>query len=327
MPPIRLLLCTLFLALAALAFVPRHGLAQGSAPPSEAEKARLLEQAQKLVNAAARSYQAGDFGSALTSLTKAEVLAELAQDPSLASIRFNIARCLEQLRRDEEALAAYERYDKLPDAPHRKEKAFQAKQSLERRVFGLLSVSCSPLGAAVTIEGLTNGPRPCPWQSARVRPGLYTARVSAPGYRPSEASVTLAAGTAETLQVTLVPEVSTTPSPAIGVSAGPAPADEPGVSPWPYVALGGGAVVAGLGGVLTALAIDERSAAEDLLPGSERDDTVSSFETLRALSYVSYGVGAALVATGAVLFFIPGQKDNPEAARLIPGPSGFTVRF
>lgn len=282
-----------------------------------------IAEGQRLVNEASQSYGAGDFEAALAALKKAEVIAESAQDASLASIRFNIARCLEQLGRVEDALEAYKRYDQLPDAPHRKQKAFTAMQALEQQVFAVLSVSCAPAGAVVSIPGVTKGPRPCPWQSAKVLPGAYAVRVSAPGHAEEVRSITVKAGTAENVQVSLTPKASLGPSAAVTADS----PSGPGLDPVPLVFIGGGAVVAGLGGVFTALSIDQRNAAETSVPGPAQDGAVSDFETFRALSLVSYGVGAALAATGAVLFFLPEGENDPEAARLIPSPNGFTVKF
>lgn len=283
-----------------------------------------LARAQSLVNAATQSYQAGEFAAALSALKKAEAIAARADEASLASIRFNIARCLEQLGRAEEALEAYRRYDQLPDAQHRKQKAFEAMQALEQRVFAVLSVSCAPAGAVVEIPGLTSGARPCPWQSAKVRPGAYAISVEAPGHAPQVRSVTVKAGTAENVQFALSPNVSSAPPSVVG-TAPPPPGR--GLDPLPLLVLGGGVLVAGVGGVFTGLALNERDAAEEALPGPAQDGAVSNFETYRTLSYVLYGVGGAAAATGVVLFFLPGSEDDPAAARLVPGPTGFTVKF
>jgi tetratricopeptide (TPR) repeat protein len=288
----------------------------------DADTARLLAEAQALVNRAAESFKAGELESALADLQRAEGLAERAEDPSLPNIRFNIARVLEQLGRDEAALEAYERYDALPDASHRKQKAFAAMQALQRKVFAVLSVACAPAGAVVEIEGLVDGMHPCPWQYDRVPPGRYTVAVSAPGYTPKTTEVEVAAGDARSVQVNLQPDALSDPAGAVRASR-----DEGGVPVLPVAVLGAGAAVAGVGGVFTALAVERRDEAEALAPGATREDAVSSFETFRALSYVLYGVGGALAAVGGGLFFVPGGEDDPEAARLVPGPTGFTVRF
>lgn len=301
--------------MAALVFPGEPARAQGSA-------ASELERAQQLVNSAAQAYGAEDYERALGLLRRAEAIAAEARDPSLASIRFNIARCLEQLGRNEEALEAYRRYDALPDASHRKQKAYDAIQGLEQQLFAVLSVSCSPAGAAVEISGLTPGQVPCPWQSAKVRPGAYAIKVTAPGHRPASQSVEVVAGAARNVQVTLE-------SAAAALPVVQAEAPEPGrpLSPIPLVTLGSGVLVAGVGGVMTALAVSSRDTVETTPPGVTQDDAQGDFDTFRTLSYVLYGVGGALAAAGVVFFFVPFGEDDPEAARLEPGPAGFTVRF
>lgn len=296
-----------------------------AASAARAQPADDLARGQELVNRAARAYGAEEYERALELLREAEGIAAAAQDPSLPSIRFNIARCLEQLGRDEEALEAYRRYDALPDASHRKQKAYDAIKGLEQRLFAVLSVSCSPAGSAVEIAGLTPGAVPCPWQSAKVRPGAYAITVTAPGHSPASQSVQVEAGAARNVQITLEP-VAAPAVPAPFVQAEP---EEPGrpLSPLPFIGLGAGALVAGAGGVMTALAIERRDAVESTPPGDAQDDALGDFDTFRTLSYVLYGVGGALAAAGVVFFFVPVGEEDPEAARLEPGPAGFTVRF
>ena len=296
----------------------------GRGQTTEADEAELVAEAQRLVDEASRHYSAGRFERALEALRKAEPLAEEAEDPALPSIRFNIARCLEKLDRPELALEAYQRYDQLPDAPHRKRKAFEAMRKLEGRVYGVLSVSCAPSGAVVRVDGLTGGSRPCPWQSARVEPGAYEVEVRAPGHETEIRSVRIRAGAAENVQVSLRPTPSASPNPQL-VEASRAPSKSP--SPWPFIGLGSGAAVAGVGGIFTALAMDARNDAERQPPGSRQDDAVSSFDTHRTVSYILYGVGGALAAAGLVLFFVPHGQDDPEAARVEAHPAGLSVHF
>lgn len=285
--------------------------------------AHILEEAQRLVDSAAQSYSQGNYEDALTALRKAEPMAEEAQDPALTRIRFNIARCLEQLGRDEEALKAYRRYDALPDAPHRKEKAFQAIRSLETRVFSVLSVLCTPMGAVLEVDGVTDGPAPCPWQSRRVSPGSYSVKVRAPGYVAQVRTVTVSAGQPRSVRFQLEPQPSLPAAASIETAV-----DEPSpVSPWPYLAMGSGAALGAAGVAFTFAAIDRRNAAEELPPGGERDDIVDTFNSFRTVSYVLYGVGAALGVTGIVLHFLPQGEDDPEAARLFPGPNGVVITF
>lgn len=318
--------------LAALSLSSRAAAAQGSQAETAANRAELLLEAQRLVNAASERYRNGAYEQALEALRAAEPLAEQAGDPSLPSIRFNIARCLEQLDRPKEALAAYERYDALPDAPHRKEKAFSAMRALERRVFAQLFVSCAPVGAAVEVPGLSSGTHPCPWQVPRAEPGKYEVKVSAPGHADETRSVTLEAGKSTNVQVALLPNTPSGSSEELSVAT---EAEGKGLSPWPFVAFGSAAALVGGGVAFTVLASDDRDTAESQPPGSARDDAVSSFETNRAVSYALYGVGGAAAITGLVLLFLPLDGEDPStteggvapAVRVRPSPFGLTVQF
>ena len=293
---------------------------------AQQDRAELLRRAQRFINTASRRYAAEDFEAALQALRQAEILAEQVKDPSLASVRFNIARCLERLGRDQAALKAYQRYELLPDAEHRKQKAFAAIRNLEKKVFAVLSIVCSPDGALIFIPGLTSGNLPCPWHNNRVQPGTYTIEFSAPNYETESRVVELSAGQARSVQVSLtrVAEPHADISTSIEANASVKKRDLP---IWPILALGAGAGVAGLGGAFTALAANQRSTVETTPPGQTQDDALNSFRTFRTLSIALYSVGGALAAGGVVLFFVPEKKDDPTTARLIPGPTGFTVHF
>lgn len=308
-------LCAGALALALLAGVSPAQAQETEAPTRES----LLARAQVLLTTAGRAYAKKDYEGALAALREAEPLAEQAGDPELAKIRYNIARCYEQLGRSEEALTAYERYDRLPDATHRKQKAFAAMQALEQEVFGQAVVACAPSGATVEIQGLTDGPAVCPWQTTRVRPGRYAVEVRALGHLPREAELVVEAGATATLNVELEPDAAATPL----AVAEPVPAAE--VRPLPWILMGSGAVVAGVGGVFHALASEASTDVETLPPGAEQDDAFSAFERDRILAYSLYGVGAATAITGLVLQLVGGGDAGPVA--LQTGLDGFTVRF
>ncbi len=127
-------------------------------PSAEAAPAAdKLAEAQALVNTAVVHFRAKEYDAALKALLEAEVLAVAANDPGLASIRFNIARCLEELERWPEALAAYETYLKLPDDSHRKARAWKAVGALEERVFGRLDVACDPPEARASLAERPKG--------------------------------------------------------------------------------------------------------------------------------------------------------------------------
>lgn len=307
------------------------GPARAEPEPPPPDRAELLAEAQRHVNEASRLYLEQDFEGALAALEKAEPLAEAAKDPSLANIRFNIARCYEQLERWPEALAAYEAYNALPDDAHRKERAWAATRKLREKVFATLSVSCFPAGASVRIAGVTNGEVGCPWQSKEVRPGNYVVEVGHPGYEAASREVLVVAGKAQNVKI----ELRAKPSASAAVTgAAPdltattvEPAAPTPVLPWAVI--GGGAAALVAGGVFHGLALNDKDEAEELPPSEDRDDVVESFELKRNLAFVGYGVGAAGVVAGVVLLLLDGGGDapDPEAVRLEPRSNGLVVVF
>lgn len=296
----------------------------GAEADSNADRATMLKRAQGHVNQASQKYRKGDYTGALESLRSAEIIAVKVSDPSLPQIRFNIGRCLEQLKRWDEALVAYEAYNRLPDEPHRKERAWEAIQMLRKKVFGNLSVACDPRGSFIQIEGLTEGKQSCPWQTERARPGEYTVVATHPGYEAGRKSVRVEAGGAANVEISLKrTEVASTGG--IVMPSMEAPASKP-VNIWPWVSGGGGVVALGAGALLTTLAQSDRDDAESLPPGTARDDAVSSFDTNRTLSYVMYGTGAALVVAGVVLWFLADDAPN-EGLSLVSDAEGLRVSF
>ena len=100
------------------------------------------------------------------------------------------------------------------------------------------------------------------------------------------------------------------------------------LSPWPFVFLGGGAAFLGAGAAFTFVALDARDRAESTGPLNDvQFDAEAEFQTHRALAYSAYGIGAALMVTGVVWFFLDGEDGGAEAARLEPTGDGLRVRF
>jgi tetratricopeptide (TPR) repeat protein len=286
--------------------------------------AQSVDDAQKKINEASRLYAEGDFNGALRQLQEAETLAAKMAPEALPSIRYNIARCLERLERWEEALEAYERYTQLPDDPQRKQRAYDAVQSLQSKVFATLSVACDPAGTLIEIQGITKGKEPCPLMRNDVAPGAYGLKATHPGYLPTTQLVELQAGTSRTLELALERDPEAAP---LMVQAA---ADEEGFRfrPVPWATVGGGVAAIGAGIAFNVLAANNRSDAEELPPGPDRDALVSDFERDRALAISLYAVGGAAVVTGIVLFFVTGDDESDQALGPVrAGPGGLAVNF
>lgn len=295
----------------------------------EPTASELLQQAQGHVNQASQLYLQADYEGALAQLKQAEPLAQKAKDPSLANIRFNIARCLEQLKRWPDALKAYEAYNALPDEPHRKERAWEAMQTLKTKVFGSLSVSCFPSGAIISVPGLTQqGGQPCPWQDSAVKGGNYIVSVRHPGYEDFSKEVIVTPGQSINVEASLKAKATVAANPL--VAAAPAEPEGP-VNIWPWVVGGAGVAALGAGAAFHVLAAGDRDEAEDLPPGTERDDVVDDFKGNRTVALALYGTGGVLTAVGVVLYFMTGGDDaseaDAEALRWMPTANGLRVEF
>lgn len=269
-----------------------------------------IADAQGFVNTASQAFRKGDYKAALKALRQAEPIVLEANDPSLAQIRFNIARCLQELDQHAEALEAYEQYLKVPDSSDRKSRAQDAIKRLKRKVFGGVVISCDPAGAMVTITGVTDAPAACPLRKNELKPGEYAVSVAFDGYVTDKRTVTIGVG--EPVAVT----VSLTRSPAAGgtlVMPEMTPPPEP-IDPWPWIWTGGGALLIAGGVGLSVAAIDARDEAQPLQPSKRRDDLVQTFERNEALSLVAYGVGIAALTTGLVLLLADDDEPNASAS-------------
>jgi hypothetical protein len=277
--------------------VPGLWQAGGAAEPP-------LAGAQAAVDRAADAFRGGDFEGALRALTEAEPIALATRDPALATIRFNIARCHEELGQSESAWAAYERYLGTPDEPHRKERAWSALRTLEARLFGGLSVSCQPSTARVGIAGAFEGTRPCPLDERRLRPGTYRLEVQSPGYLPAVRTIEVQAGAPAMVDVLLVADTR--------VPAGRATSRGRGV--WPWLALGTSVAAAGAGAWFTTSARDARTEAESLPPSDRRSSAVDRFHRDEGLSWVAYGTATAAFTAALALWFWPESAPAGESS-------------
>lgn len=151
-------------------------------------------------------FKSGDYEGALTELKRIDGMQEIA------AVRFNIARCLEELKRDAEALAAYQRFLATPDSSASAEKlrarAKDAVARLQATAAGTLQVSCPVDGTAVEVVGVTPA-KPCPFTQEAVPVGTHVLRASKAGFSPYETKVEIAAGKIARHTVQLEPDAAT----------------------------------------------------------------------------------------------------------------------
>jgi hypothetical protein len=104
-----------------------------------------------------------------------------------------------------------------------------------------------------------------------------------------------------------------------GPSPGPQPSTEGGERIWTWVFLGSGAAIAIAGGVIGGVSMSrEKSLLEDCADGhcppSDREEG-DAIKKLSLTADVLYGVGAACLVTGIILFFVePDEEPEPAIA-------------
>lgn len=130
------------------------------------------ETVQAWIATGVEAFRAGRHEAALTEFRKAEPHAALSG--GRAAVRFNIARCLDELGRFPEAIAAYERYLAFPDKPGPRRRAVARISALVSKTYGRLDVQCEPPGAGLKATGPTASTGTCPARWERLLPGAYT---------------------------------------------------------------------------------------------------------------------------------------------------------
>ncbi len=142
------------------------------------------------IELAFKSFEAKDYAEALTSFRKAEQFVDELGDP--AGLRYNIARCLEELGRHREAYEAFEIYLKLDDSKEGQKAATDRMKVLDPKVFGGLRVECDARGAMITF-GEEEGVK-CPHAWPRLPAGPYELGGRSAGGVDTSASPAVVAG-------------------------------------------------------------------------------------------------------------------------------------
>jgi hypothetical protein len=182
-------------------------------------------------------------------------------------------------------------------------------------------------------------------------PGARQVQVTADGYEPFSAVQELKDGASETLEIalTVLPDAA---APAGADEAPGAAEGAPSKRVWAYTALGLGAVGVGVGATFLVLGSGDAKDADQLASDECTSDggsircssgTAADIEDLdktaankRTMAVVGFSAGAALLATGVVLFFLepsPAQQGSlshrPVVARpfVLPVVGGAALGF
>ncbi len=187
--------------------VPMLGLCAllASAAPAIAAPAATqgaeAQRAQAYVDLGTSLFKKRLFEAALAEFERAEPL--VPQVATRAIVRYNIARCLEELARPEEAVAALDRYLALPDDAAAQKTAREKRARLLELHFGTLRIDARPSAAPCRLTrrappATPATPTTCPARETPVLAGEYVAVLGAGEAAPaSDAASTPTAPPAE----------------------------------------------------------------------------------------------------------------------------------
>jgi hypothetical protein len=317
-----------------------------AAPGARAQDPRATARA-RLVEGAAL-FDKGDYAGALAKFNEAH-----RTFPS-ARILFNIGQAERELGHAVQALRAFEQFlTEVPDAaPETAAEAREAVSALTARV-ATLQVEADVAGAAIEVDGEAFGatPRNGP---IRVAPGSRAIKVNKPGHEPFTDRVDAEAGVTYRIRARLpVVPAAAAPAPVVVPPPAPArtPAPEPIVvsttappaaapaadGPWRTVGvvLLTGAGISLVGGI-TAIKLGRDRAGDvenDCNDGngctwgdSHRlaEDSGRRYQTL---TYVGFGVGAALAVGGGLCLLLPRRTEPQVSLHLGPSSVGLRGRW
>jgi hypothetical protein len=304
----------------ALAILAPAGSARAQA--SSAPDAANLDVARSVAISGREAFNAGDYETALTLFRKAH---DLFPAPTVLLYE---ARTLEKMGLLLEAVDAYARTTRAAvpaGAPAQFAEAISAARSegdaLRERIPALIvevrganardpRVNVSINGRAISGERLA--------QTQKLNPGTYRIAGNIGGAGETSTEVTLVPGQTRRVVLTLSTEAADPLAAGAAVSA-PVGRDASSRRGPPMLAyLAGGVGVVGIGaGVVTGLLGNEkydeaeRHCPDGLCPpGSPGLDAADAFRTWRLVSSVSYGVGAAGIAAGVVLWLTATDDDE-----------------
>jgi hypothetical protein len=209
--------------------------------------------ARALMADGARLYEQADYAGALERFVAAH------RETGNPKLLFNVAQALRALARDPEAIATFERFlaEAGDTAPEARREAADAIAVLRGQA-GAVEVVAEVAGARIVIDGQPRGETPAR-APILLSPGFHQVVVEREGSAPFLASIEARAGVTERLHVALRPRPLTVravlpPSAGNLTAAPPALGQGSEASPssrWPWIALGGVVIAAGV--VLVAL--------------------------------------------------------------------------
>jgi hypothetical protein len=282
-----------------------------------------LDLARSVAVTGREAFNAGDYETALALFRRAYTLY-----PAPTVVLYE-ARALEKMGLLLEAVEAYDRTTHMPvnrGAPAQFAEALAAAEAEGRQLRASIpSLTIKAAGVSgddpnlkISLDERPVGAEQVgsPWQ---LNPGRYRVLASVGPERIDQADVVLNRGQ----HATVVLDLAETAPPSgnfpgtDGVIESAPPSSAPPVPLLAYAAGGVGVVGIGSGVITGLMATGKHGEAEQNCPGGEcirgTDGfaAASSFRTLRTISTISYGVGAAGVAVGLLLWLTADDEEQP----------------
>lgn len=312
------------------------GPALAADPPGDGALAESpgasMDLARSVAVTGREAFNAGDYETALALFRRAYTLY-----PAPTVVLYE-ARTLEKMGLLLEAVDAYVRTTQISipaDAPEQFAEAIAAARQEERALrpriptltLRVEGVSGNDPNLKVSINGRAIGAAQF-GQAQQLNPGTYRITGAIAGNRSDTAEVVLSESQKASVVLHLAAPSLSPPSPVIrSISAEPSDAPtSSGESLRLAAYISGGIGIAGLGaGVVTGLmsvSKHEKASSECAnkvcLTNSDGPELVEDFRSMRTLSTVFYGVGAAGVAAGVVFWLLAPSDQDPSQAAIAP---------
>jgi hypothetical protein len=326
------------LALASSLAVEDASAQEKARPPAAMVRSdNNLDLARSVAVTGREAFNAGDYETALALFRRAYTLY-----PAPTVVLYE-ARALDKMGLLMEALEAYERTAQMPVDPGSPAQfaealaaAAEEGRQLRASIPSLTIKTAGVRGDDPNLKVSLNE-RPLGVEKVglpqKLNPGRYRVSASVGTERADRADVVLNRGQRATVVLHLaetLPPPPPAPTSEGGVESAPA-STEPSVPLLAYAAGGLGVLGIGSGVITGLLATGKHGEAVEKCPdgkcalGGDGFAAASSFRTLRTVSTVSYGIGAAGVGVGLLLWLTADAEESPETGSLEPWGSANTA--
>ncbi|MBI3205392.1 MAG: hypothetical protein HYZ29_27885 [Myxococcales bacterium] len=309
--------------------------ARAQAQPPTGEETRNA--ARELARDAVAAHDAGDFARALDLIDRAH---KLVPAPTISIWQARILAKMGRLIESNERYEATRRATLPADAPDAFRAAVaEAGEEVEvlRKRIPRIRVRVSGPGAdssslTVTLDGKRVPPE-LVGVLRTVDPGAHQLEATVPGVSAVRRRVEVVEARSEDITLRLSPLDAGSGGASSSAESNPSSGGGSSRQTWGLVAAG-----VGLAGVATGVgfgiaAQNKRAELDDACSGgrcpSSQADTLDAFRTQRTVAWVGYGLGAAGLASAAVLLFVVHDEPPKTGVRpwVAPGSLGVAGRF